>query len=83
MQEHLPPVLFLLHSCGFWDFQQSIPSLLGRMDDSFFILSLLGVGMSPCPAEDSGALGSTRQAPLSLLGKRESAGGGMSEVTKK
>lgn len=35
MQGHLRPVLFLLHSCGFWDFQENIPSLLGRMEDSF------------------------------------------------
>lgn len=74
-QGHLPPVLFLLRSCGFWDFQENIPPLLGRTEDSFLRLPPLGMGMNPCPREGFWAPGSTRQAPVNLLGKRESVQG--------
>lgn len=43
------PMLFLLLSCGFWDFQENIPSLLGRMEDSSLRLPLQGMGMSTLP----------------------------------
>lgn len=71
MQGHLPPVLFITRPCGFWGFQENIPSLWGRVD-SFLRLPLLGMGVTPCPREGFWALGSTGRAPMSLLGKRES-----------
>lgn len=73
-QGHLPLMLFFLRSCDFWDFQ-NIPSLLGRMEDSFLRLPPLGMGMRPCPREGFWAPVSTRQAPMSLLGKREGVQG--------
>lgn len=83
MQEHLPPLILLLYSCGFWDFQENT-HIFGDTEGQLLEAPPSRDGEESLP---KGRFLGTREhwaAPKSLLGNRESGQGqGMSEVTQK
>lgn len=83
MQEHLPPLILLLYSCGFGDFQENT-HIFGDTEGQLLEAPSSRDGDESLP---KGRFLGTREhqaAPRSLLGKRESRQGqGMSEVTPK